>query len=413
MAGRLASLTHSVRLALYTRADGCDTSRTPRRSSTKWQPCRRFSGRHARSRRRGRRAGRRARAGHRRAARSRRLRCRSRRPAGRCADRTELTSLADAILTVGSGDPGLTADSLARLATLSHRVHVQVFSTPTCVHCPRAVALAHRLAVASPLISATAYSVIEFPDLIRRHRVTGVPKNHRRHWRRAARGATGSRAGRRRSHCPLAAPSSHHARHRNRRRHQDVRVASRRGRSVAQRPRRHDLRLHRAERLGQDDDAPDDHAHPAARPRRRSACSGAGIDGGQRRRRLPAGGARAVPQDEGRPAAPVLRRAEGRRGGRHRSRDRPSGWSGSTWPSWRRQADRGALEGHVAEGAVHRHRRRPARAGDPRRAVQRPRSGQRRRAARRDARAARGAARRSSSPPTTWASPSRCATASS
>ena len=88
----------------------------------------------------------------------------------------ELTSLADAILIVGSGQPGLSADSLARLATLSRPVHVQVFSTPTCVYCPRAVALAHRLAVASPLISATAYSVIEYPDLIRRHRVTGVPK---------------------------------------------------------------------------------------------------------------------------------------------------------------------------------------------------------------------------------------------
>jgi hypothetical protein len=25
-------------------------------------------------------------------------------------------------------------------------------------------------------VSATAYSVVEFPDLIRRHRVTGVPK---------------------------------------------------------------------------------------------------------------------------------------------------------------------------------------------------------------------------------------------
>ena len=110
----------------------------------------------------------------------------------------ELTSLADAILTVGSGDPGLTADSLARLATLSQPVHVQVFSTPTCVYCPRAVALAHRLAVASPLISATAYSVIEFPDLIRRHRVTGVPEDRRRHRRRAARGATRRRAGRRR-----------------------------------------------------------------------------------------------------------------------------------------------------------------------------------------------------------------------
>ena len=87
----------------------------------------------------------------------------------------ELTSLADAILTVGAG-ADLGADSLARLRTLARPVHIQVFSTPTCVYCPRAVALAHRLAAASPLVSATAYSVIEFPDLIRRYRVTGVPK---------------------------------------------------------------------------------------------------------------------------------------------------------------------------------------------------------------------------------------------
>lgn len=88
----------------------------------------------------------------------------------------ELTALADAILIAGGADPGLGADSLRRLAALTHPVHIQVFSTPTCVYCPRAVALAHRLAAASPLVSATAYSVIEFPDLIRRYKVTGVPK---------------------------------------------------------------------------------------------------------------------------------------------------------------------------------------------------------------------------------------------
>ena len=177
MAGRLAALTHPVRLALYTRADGCDTcadtqaiveevaSLSPRLSTAAHDG----SGRDAGS---GvehvpaivvlreldgafvdvgvRLVG--APVGH------------------------ELTSLADAILIVGGGGPGLAADSLARLATLSQPVHIQVFSTPTCVYCPRAVSLAHRLAVANPLISATAYSVIEFPDLIRRHRVTGVPK---------------------------------------------------------------------------------------------------------------------------------------------------------------------------------------------------------------------------------------------
>jgi glutaredoxin-like protein len=88
----------------------------------------------------------------------------------------ELTSLLDAILTVGSREPSLSAESLARLAALDRPVHVQVFSTPTCRYCPAAVSLAHRIALASPFVTATANSVIEFPDLIRRYRVTGVPK---------------------------------------------------------------------------------------------------------------------------------------------------------------------------------------------------------------------------------------------
>jgi alkyl hydroperoxide reductase subunit AhpF len=88
----------------------------------------------------------------------------------------ELTSLVEAIVTVSTREAHLSPAGRARLAELTRPVHVQVFSTPTCVHCPRAVALAHRFALASPLVSATAYSVVEFPDLIRRHRVTGVPK---------------------------------------------------------------------------------------------------------------------------------------------------------------------------------------------------------------------------------------------
>jgi glutaredoxin-like protein len=88
----------------------------------------------------------------------------------------ELTSLVDAIVSVSSRDAGLTAESRGRLAALDRPVHVQVFSTPTCRYCPQAVSLAHRVALVSPLVTATAYSVIEFPDLIRRYRVTGVPK---------------------------------------------------------------------------------------------------------------------------------------------------------------------------------------------------------------------------------------------
>jgi glutaredoxin-like protein len=88
----------------------------------------------------------------------------------------ELDALVEAMTTVSRRDSGLSAGSRARLAALTVPVSIQVFSTPSCVHCPRAVSLAHRLAVESPLITATGVSIVEFPDLIRRYRVNGVPK---------------------------------------------------------------------------------------------------------------------------------------------------------------------------------------------------------------------------------------------
>ena len=55
-------------------------------------------------------------------------------------------------------------------------IDVLVFVTPTCPHCPRAVTLAHRMAVESPLIRATCVEATEFMDLSRSYQVTGVPK---------------------------------------------------------------------------------------------------------------------------------------------------------------------------------------------------------------------------------------------
>ncbi len=88
----------------------------------------------------------------------------------------ELWALLDAFVLVSARDSGLSATSRKKLAELTSPVSVQVFSTPTCVYCSQAVALAHRAALESPHVSATGVSVIEFPDLIRQHRVTGVPK---------------------------------------------------------------------------------------------------------------------------------------------------------------------------------------------------------------------------------------------
>jgi glutaredoxin-like protein len=89
----------------------------------------------------------------------------------------DFMALVDAILAVsGASDSELTAESLALVAGVSTPTRVQVFVTPTCAYCPRAVALAVRMAAANPQITATAVQATEFQDLASRFRVTGVPK---------------------------------------------------------------------------------------------------------------------------------------------------------------------------------------------------------------------------------------------
>lgn len=89
----------------------------------------------------------------------------------------EFMSLIEAVILAGTNDSGLTPDSRALVAEhVTTPLAIQVFVTPTCPHCPRAVTLAHRLAVESPLITASCVEATEFMDLSRRFRVTGVPK---------------------------------------------------------------------------------------------------------------------------------------------------------------------------------------------------------------------------------------------
>jgi glutaredoxin-like protein len=89
----------------------------------------------------------------------------------------EFMSLIEAVILAGTNDSGLTPDSRALVAAhVTAPLEIQVFVTPTCPHCPRAVTLAHRLAVESPLITASCIEATEFMDLSRKFRVTGVPK---------------------------------------------------------------------------------------------------------------------------------------------------------------------------------------------------------------------------------------------
>jgi glutaredoxin-like protein len=88
----------------------------------------------------------------------------------------EFMSLIQAVLLVGGRPSVLSEERLKRVAAVSSPTTMHVFTTPTCPHCPRAVALAHEMAFANPNITAFAVEATEFPDLARKYSVTGVPK---------------------------------------------------------------------------------------------------------------------------------------------------------------------------------------------------------------------------------------------
>ena len=88
----------------------------------------------------------------------------------------ELPTLLEAIHMAASGQTVLSEQNRARLKTLAAPVTLQVFFTPSCVYCPQMISLANRAAIESPLVSTVAIDATEFPDLVRRYNVNGVPK---------------------------------------------------------------------------------------------------------------------------------------------------------------------------------------------------------------------------------------------
>jgi len=88
----------------------------------------------------------------------------------------EFQTLVSALTTVSQGKTGLSEETKARLHAVTTPVHIQVFVTLTCPHCPAAASTAHKFAVESDLIRADVIDVNEFPHLALKYGVMGVPK---------------------------------------------------------------------------------------------------------------------------------------------------------------------------------------------------------------------------------------------
>lgn len=88
----------------------------------------------------------------------------------------EFTSLVQTIKMVGTGDAGLSQAVRQKLGALTKPLRIKVYVTLTCPYCPAAVHTAHKLAMASPLISAEMIESAEFPHLAAKDQVLAVPK---------------------------------------------------------------------------------------------------------------------------------------------------------------------------------------------------------------------------------------------
>jgi glutaredoxin-like protein len=88
----------------------------------------------------------------------------------------EFSTLIHDLVLVSGRDSGLSPKTRALLGKLDRPVNLQVFVTPTCPYCPRAVVLAHQLALESPYVDAEMVEAMEFPELSDRFGVSGVPQ---------------------------------------------------------------------------------------------------------------------------------------------------------------------------------------------------------------------------------------------
>ncbi len=88
----------------------------------------------------------------------------------------ELQTLIEAVINVSRGKTDLSDKTKAILAEVKAPVHIQVFVSLTCHHCPVAAAVALKLAVESDLVRADVIDGSEFPHLAQKYAVMGVPK---------------------------------------------------------------------------------------------------------------------------------------------------------------------------------------------------------------------------------------------
>ncbi len=87
----------------------------------------------------------------------------------------EFSSLVEDIIDVSRRTAEVSDEVKMQLDIIDKPVRIQIFVTPTCPYCPRAVRTAHRFAILNENITGEMIEAIEFPEWADRWKVMSVP----------------------------------------------------------------------------------------------------------------------------------------------------------------------------------------------------------------------------------------------
>jgi glutaredoxin-like protein len=88
----------------------------------------------------------------------------------------EFSALIDVIVEVSKGVTDLSEETKKALKKLEKPMTIRVFITLSCPYCPRAVHMAHQMALESDVVRGEMVEAAEFPHLAQQYNVGAVPK---------------------------------------------------------------------------------------------------------------------------------------------------------------------------------------------------------------------------------------------
>lgn len=88
----------------------------------------------------------------------------------------EFSVIVEDIIDVSWGTSDMDPETMSNILPIDVPLHIQVFVSPTCPYCPQMVRSAHKFAILNPYITADMVEMTEFPDLVQKYDVMGVPR---------------------------------------------------------------------------------------------------------------------------------------------------------------------------------------------------------------------------------------------